>query len=70
MAQPPIVTHMPMAKPKYSERGLFTVATERTTKASTKVKTSSAVRDWSHEYSGGFKAKVAPFIRAEYVNAA
>merc|ERR1719378_871464 len=42
MAHPPTVTHIPIAKPKYSERALFTVATERTTNASTKVKTNSA----------------------------
>merc|ERR1719487_859499 len=42
MAQPPTVTHMPMAKPKYSLSGFLTVATERTTKASTKVKNISA----------------------------
>merc|ERR1719487_2173008 len=33
MAQPPTVTHMPIAKPKYSERAFLTVATESTTKA-------------------------------------
>merc|ERR1719453_2697801 len=48
MAQPPTVTHMPIAKPKYSERALFTVATERTTKARTNVNTSSARIDWLH----------------------
>merc|ERR1719247_1189428 len=46
MAQPPTVTHMPIAKPKYSESGFFTVATESTTKASTKVNTSSAMIAW------------------------
>merc|ERR1719310_1377333 len=66
MAQPPTVTHMPMAKPKYWEREFFTVATESTTKASTKVKTISAIIAWCHRYAGGFNAKVSPFIMAEY----
>merc|ERR1719198_2334110 len=70
MAQPPTVTHMPMAKPKYSESALFTVATERTTKASTKVNTSSATTAWDHLESAGLSANVSPFIMAEYVNAA
>merc|ERR1719446_19278 len=70
MAQPPTVTHMPIAKPKYSERAFFTVATERTTKASTKVKTSSAAMAWDHLESAGLSANVSPFIMAEYVNAA
>merc|ERR1719217_764616 len=48
MAQPPTVTHMPIAKPKYSERAFLTVATESTTKASTKVKTNSAMMTWDH----------------------
>merc|ERR550537_1121055 len=70
MAQPPTVTHMPIAKPKYSERTFFTVATERTTKASTKVKTSSATIACDHLESAGLSANVSPFIMAEYVNAA
>merc|ERR1719163_1660146 len=70
MAQPPTVTHMPMAKPKYSVSTLFTVATERTTKARTKVKTSSATIAWDHLESAGLRANVSPFIMAEYVNAA
>merc|ERR1719247_1325008 len=48
MAQPPTVTHIPIAKPKYSERAFFTVATERTTKASTKVNINSAINAWLH----------------------
>merc|ERR550537_2024901 len=59
MAQPPTVTHMPMAKPKYSERAFFTVATESTTKASTKVKTSSATTTCDHLESAGFSANVS-----------
>merc|ERR1719253_2445058 len=39
MAQPPTVTHIPMAKPKYSDKEFLTVATESTTKARTKVNT-------------------------------
>merc|ERR1719174_1522149 len=56
MAQPPTVTHMPIAKPKYSESGFFTVATERTTKASTKVKASSAANTWVHLELAGLSA--------------
>merc|ERR1719247_3609758 len=48
IAQPPTVTHIPMAKPKYSDRAFLTVATERTTKASTNVKTNSAAMTWLH----------------------
>merc|ERR1719272_1347896 len=70
MAQPPTVTHMPIAKPKYSERADCTVATDKTTKESTKVNTNSATRAWLHLYPSGFKANVSPFIMTEYVNAA
>merc|ERR1719230_1527523 len=70
MAQPPTVTHMPIAKPKYSVSAFFTVATESTTKASTKVKTSSATTAWDHVELPGLSANVSPFIMAEYVIAA
>merc|ERR1719181_1428386 len=42
MAHPPTVTHEPIARPKYSDNPAFVVATESTTKHSTKVKTISA----------------------------
>ena len=42
IAHPPTVTHMPIANPKYSVSGFFTVATESTTNARTNVKMSSA----------------------------
>merc|ERR1719408_1014082 len=48
MAQPPTVTHIPIAKPKYSERAFLTVAAESTTNARTKVKTNSARRACHH----------------------
>merc|ERR1719198_1318633 len=64
MAQPPTVTHMPIAKPKYSESGFFTVATERTTKARTKVKISSATITCDHVEVVGLSANVSPFIIA------
>merc|ERR1719326_2303478 len=70
MAQPPTVTHIPIAKPKYCERLFLTVATERTTNASTKVKTNSAMTTWCHLLADGLSANVSPFIIAEYVNAA
>merc|ERR1719433_2285889 len=50
IALPPTVTQAPMAKPKYSERGDLTVATERTTKHSTNVKTISATIAWTKLY--------------------
>merc|ERR1719456_1528968 len=65
MAKPPTVTHIPIAKPKYSERAFLTVATESTTNASTKVNTSSATMTWLHLEASGFSANVSPFIKAE-----
>ena len=42
IARPPAVTQEPIARPKYCVSGSRTVATESTTKQSTKVKTVSA----------------------------
>merc|ERR1719487_3213764 len=54
MAQPPTVTHIPIAKPKNSERPSVEVATERTTNARTNVNKNSATRASVHDDSAGF----------------
>merc|ERR1719364_325064 len=71
IAYPPAVTQEAMARPNMSLDGSLTVATQRTTKQRTKVKTISAMAAPANvKPDPGAKGKVEPWCMAAYMYAA